>query len=136
MKTLFKFTLLVFLTVTAFGCNNKKLSKTVTQFGEINVITPADFKEKSQGQTVIDIRTPKEFAEGHLEGAVNIDYFDNSFLEQISKLDKNQPIFLYCRSGSRSSSARKKIANKGFVEVNDLQGGIMNWAKNNQQIIK
>ena len=136
MKTLFKFTLLVFLTVTAFGCNNKKLSKTVTQFGEINVITPGDFKEKSQGQTVIDIRTPKEFAEGHLEGAVNIDYFDNSFLEQISKLDKNQPIFLYCRSGSRSSSARKKIANKGFVEVNDLQGGIMNWAKNNQQIIK
>jgi len=136
MKTVFKFTLLMFVVVAAFGCNNKKPSKTTTQFGEINVITPADFKDKSQGQTVIDIRTPKEFAEGHLEGAVNINYFDKSFLEQISKFDKSKPIFLYCRSGSRSASASKKIANKGFVEVNDLQGGIMNWAKNNQQIIK
>jgi len=136
MKSILKGTLFIFLAISLIGCNNPKPSKTVTKYGEINVITPAEFKEKSQGQILIDIRTPKEFAEGHLEGAVNINYFDKSFLEQISKFDKSKPIFLYCRSGSRSSSARKKIANKGFVEVNDLQGGIMNWAKNNQQIIK
>ena len=136
MKTVFKFTLLMFVVVAAFGCNNKKPSKTATQFGEINVITPTDFKEKSVGQIIVDVRTPQEFAEGHIEGAVNINFFDKTFLEQISKFDKNEPIFLYCKSGGRSNSASKKVADKGFVEVYDLQGGVVNWVKNNQEIIK
>jgi len=136
MKTLLKYTCLLFLTITVISCNNKKLSKTVTKFGEINVISPASFKEKSKDQTIIDIRTPREFTVGHIEGAKNINFFDKSFLEQISKFDKNKPIFLYCRSGNRTASASKKIANQGFKEVYDLQGGVMNWLKNNQQIIE
>ena len=107
MKTGYKFIFLVFGIITTFGCNNKQPSKTATQFGEINVISPADFKVKSQDHTVIDIRTPKEFAEGHIEGAVNINYFDKTFLEKISKFDKEEPLFLYCRSGNRTSSASK-----------------------------
>ena len=87
-------------------------------------------------QTIVDIRTPEEFAEGHIEGAVNINLFDNHFLDQISQFDKSKPIFLYCRSGNRTSSASKKIADLGFEQVYDLQGGILNWQRNNQQIAK
>lgn len=136
MNTFLKSTLIVFLAISIFGCNNPKPSKTVTEFGEISIITPADFKEKSQNQTIIDIRTPKEFESGHIEGAININLFDKTFLDQISKLDKKQPVFMYCRSGSRSRSASKKVSNLGFEKVYDLQGGIIFWARNNYQIIK
>jgi len=102
----------------------------------IHVVKPTEFKEKSKNQVIIDIRTPQEFSQGHIEGAININYFDHSFMEQIGKYDKSKPIFLYCRSGNRTSSAAAKIAKLGFEEVYDLQGGIMSWSKENLQIIK
>jgi len=136
MKIILKFTLLLLVTISVYGCNDKKPSKTTTQFGEINVVPPAEFKEKSLNQTIIDIRTPEEFSEGHIEGAININFFDKAFLDQMSQFDKSKPVFLYCRSGNRTSSASKKIANLGFEQVYDLQGGILNWQKNNQQITK
>jgi len=136
MKTILKFGLIVFIAISTVACKNKKPSKTVTELGAINVVTPVDFKAKSVGQTIIDIRTPEEFAGGYIEGAININFFDKTFLEQVAKLDKNKPVFLYCRSGNRTSSASKKIAELGFKEVYDLQGGISNWSKSNYKIIK
>lgn len=136
MKTILKLSLMLFFTLSVVACNNKKPSKTVTQFGEINVITPADFKEKSKNQTIVDIRTPQEFAEGYIEGAVNINLFDKNFLVQMAQFDKSKPIFIYCRSGNRTSSASKKLSESGFKQVYDLQGGIVNWSRSNQPITK
>lgn len=127
---------MLFFTLSVVACNNKQPSKTVTQFGEINVITPSDFKEKSVNQTIVDIRTPQEFAEGYIEGAVNINVFDKNFLDQMAQFDKSKPIFIYCRSGNRTSSASKKLSELGFQQVYDLQGGIVNWSRNNQPITK
>lgn len=127
---------LLFITIS-IGCNNeKKTSITKTKFGEVSVISPLDFKTKSEGNIVIDIRTPREFSDGHIEGAKNINFFDKSFSDEISKFNKSEPIFLYCRSGNRSYSASKKLENLGFEKIYDLQGGIMNWAKNKQKIVK
>ena len=136
MKTTIKLSLLLFLALLNVNCNNKKTSKTKTEFGEINVIAPKEFKEKSIDNTIIDIRTPNEFLEGHIDGAVNINYFDKNFLDEISKLDKTKPIFMYCRSGNRTSLASKKISKLGFEQVYDLQGGILNWIKTNHEIVK
>lgn len=136
MKTILKLSLLLFFTISVVACNNKQPSKTITEFGEINVVTPAEFKEKSVNQTIIDIRTPQEFADGHIEGAVNINLYDRNFLVQIAQLDKTKPVFVYCRSGNRTSSASKKMSEMGFVQIYDLQGGILNWARNNQEITK
>lgn len=136
MKRILKGTLFIFLTISIIGCNNSKPSKTITEYGELSVITPVEFKENSKNQTIIDIRTPEEFASGHIDGAININLFDKTFLDQISKLDKTKPIYMYCRSGSRSRSASKKVSNLGFEKVYDLQGGIIYWARNNYQIIK
>jgi len=136
MKRILKGVLFIFLTILIIGCNNSKPSKTITEYGELSVITPVEFKENSKNETIIDIRTPEEFANGHIEGAININLFDKTFLDQISKLDKTKPIYMYCRSGSRSRSASKKVSNLGFEKVYDLQGGIIYWARNNYQIIK
>lgn len=132
MKTTIKLTLLVFVTLLGISCNTKSQS----QSDSITVVTPTEFKEKSVNQTIIDIRTPQEFSEGHIEGAVNINYFDNNFLDQIAKYEKNQPIFIYCRSGNRTTAASKKIADFGFTKIYDLEGGILYWMKNNNEVIK
>ena len=109
MKTTLKLSILVLMTILSMSCNTKSQS----QSDAIKVLTPTEFKEKSVNQTIIDIRTPQEFSEGHIEGAININYFDDNFLDQIAKYDKNQPIFIYCRSGNRTTSASKKAADFG-----------------------
>lgn len=119
----------------SLGCNSKP-PLNEQEKSAIHVVKPTEFKEKSINQVIIDIRTPQEFSQGHIEGAININYYDHSFMEQIGKYDKSKPIFLYCRSGNRTSSATAKIAKVGFEEVYDLQGGIMSWSRENLQIVK
>ncbi len=136
MKTTLKLSLLIFISILNINCNNKQSSKSDAQIGKIIQISTAEFKEKSINQTIIDIRTPQEYKQGYIEGAVNINYFDSSFLDQVSKFDKSKPIFIYCRSGNRTSSASKKLLKLGFTEVYDLQGGIISWARDKNKIIK
>ncbi|UMB53451.1 rhodanese-like domain-containing protein [Lutibacter sp. A64] len=133
---LFKISLTVLVTIFLISCNNKQPSKTETKAGKIEVVTPADFKEKSENQIIIDVRTPGEFAQGHIKGARNINLFDKNFIEQFADLDKSTPLYIYCRSGSRTSKASKKLAEIGFENIYDLHGGIINWHKNNFPIIK
>ncbi|MBK5208021.1 MAG: rhodanese-like domain-containing protein [Flavobacteriaceae bacterium] len=132
MKTTLKLTILLFVAVLGISCNTKSQS----QIDSISVITPTEFKEKSVNNTIIDVRTPQEFSEGHIEGAVNINYFDKTFLDQIAKYEKNEPLFIYCKSGNRSSQASKKMADLGFKQIYDLEGGILNWVKNNNEVKK
>ncbi len=136
MKTTLKLSLLIFISILNINCNNKQSSKSDAQLGKIIQISTDEFKEKSINQTIIDIRTPQEYKQGYIEGAVNINYFDSSFLDQVSKFDKSKPIFIYCRSGNRTSSASKKLLKLGFAEVYDLQGGIISWARDKNKIIK
>ena len=132
MKTTFKLTFLMLVTVLGINCNTKSQS----QSDSITVITPTEFKEKSVNHTIIDVRTPQEFSEGHIDGAININYFDNNFLDQIAKYEKNEPLFIYCKSGNRSGKASKKIIGLGYKQVYDLEGGILNWVKNNNETVK
>jgi len=137
MKIYFKLSIAALLIAFFIAsCNNKKPSKTITEFGEINVVIPSEFEEKSKNQLIVDIRTPQEFAQGHIEGAININLFDKNFTEQFSEFNKSEPIFLYCKSGMRSSKATEKLEALGFQNIYDLQGGIINWTKNNKPIIK
>jgi thioredoxin 1 len=92
------------------------------------------FAEKIKSTTdasIIDVRTPEEFAQGHLEGATNIDWRGNDFEKEIANLDKTKPVFVYCMSGGRSASATSKMRKMGFTNVVELEGGIMQWRANN-----
>lgn len=83
--------------------------------------------ENSQLQ-LIDVRTPKEYSDGYIGKAKNINFFDDDFTTQVSKkLDKNKPVVLYCRSGRRSANAALKLKDLGFKQIYDLNGGILSW---------
>ncbi|WP_157961048.1 rhodanese-like domain-containing protein [Lutibacter citreus] len=136
MKIYLKLTILLFLVTVSLSCTNSQPKKTVTQSGEINLVTPLEFKNKLENNTLIDIRTPLEFKQGHIEGAVNINMYDKDFLEKVSIYKTSEPIFIYCRSGNRTSAASRKMAKIGFTEIYDLNGGITNWFKNKLKIVK
>jgi rhodanese-related sulfurtransferase len=76
---------------------------------------------------VLDIRTPEEFAAGHLADAINIDYYADDFEDQLEQLDLEVPYVMYCNSGNRSSNALPVMDTLGFVEVYELEGGIQAW---------
>lgn len=78
---------------------------------------------------ILDIRTPEEFAEGHIDGAQNVDFYD-SFEPEITKLDKNRTYLIYCRSGNRSNTANDIFKQLGFKEVYELDGGYNAWQEN------
>ena len=77
---------------------------------------------------ILDVRTPEEFAAGHVKGAVNLNIYDTAFKEALSKLDRAKPILVYCKSGGRSSDAASQMKEMGFGEVYNFGGGMLAWS--------
>ncbi|MEM8904749.1 MAG: rhodanese-like domain-containing protein [Actinomycetota bacterium] len=80
-----------------------------------------------EGLVVLDVRTPEEFAEGHLEDAVMLDFYEEDFAAQLAELDPDAPYLLYCRSGNRSGQTVELMRELGFTDVADVDGGILAW---------
>ncbi|MDO5678417.1 MAG: rhodanese-like domain-containing protein [Propionibacteriaceae bacterium] len=78
---------------------------------------PAGESQFSADAVVIDVRTPEEYTEGHLEGAKNIDFLSPDFAAQVDQLPKDAEYVLYCRSGNRSGQAKSIMENLGFTDV-------------------
>jgi thioredoxin 1 len=93
-------------------------------------LSPDEFEKKLQsipGNQLVDVRTRGEFAKNRMPNAMNADYNSAEFEELLSHLDKNKPTFVYCFSGGRSTSAADIMQQKGFREVYELKGGLMQW---------
>ena len=92
-------------------------------------LTASDFSTamKTPGTIVLDVRTPAEFATGHLPGAQNIDIEGADFATRIAALDKAATYAVYCHSGNRSATAMEQMAAADFAHVYDLAGGIGAW---------
>lgn len=101
------------------------------QPGEYVDLSPAEMSEmmKKNPGTVLDVRTPEETAEGVIEGAVINDFYEDEFANRLNELDKNQPVYVYCAVGGRSSDAAEMMVDSGFVEVYNLDGGMRDWKK-------
>ena len=100
--------------------------------------TPAQFQEYIQHDTsrvLLDIRTSEEFSAGHLAGAENIDYYQSTFAQQLDQLDRDTPIAIYCRSGSRSGHTLEIMEAMGFTNVVELQGGVLAWQEDFNETI-
>ncbi len=80
------------------------------------------------GLVVLDVRTPEEFAEGHLADAVLVDFYAADFVDQLAALDTDVPYLVYCRSGNRSGETLAAMEQLGFGSVVDVDGGIVAWA--------
>lgn len=90
----------------------------------------SQLQEDKTNSILLDVRTPKEYSKGSIEGAININYYDDDFSKQLQKLDTTKIVFVYCKLGGRSASAAKKIAKLGFPKVYDLKGGYLGYIKN------
>lgn len=97
----------------------------------------ADFAAETgkSGAVVLDVRTPAEFAAGHLPNAQNIDINGGDFAQRIASLDKNVTYAVYCRSGHRSGVALDQMTSAGFTHVADLAGGIQAWTSEGRQVV-
>ncbi|MCH2234378.1 MAG: rhodanese-like domain-containing protein [Crocinitomicaceae bacterium] len=80
------------------------------------------------GGMLVDVRTPEEYENGFIEGAININFNGPDFEAEIDKLDTSTPTFVYCMAGGRSSNAMKKMNEMGFEEVYNLLGGYSGYA--------
>lgn len=84
--------------------------------------------EPPEGLVILDVRTPEEFADGHLDGAIMIDFYEDDFVDRLSALDPETPYLLYCRSGNRSGKTAAILEDLGFTDVADVDGGVVAWA--------
>ena len=100
------------------------------------VIPAATFEKmlKKKKNMLIDVRTPEEMAEGHIENASNLDFLDESFPEKIETLNKNKTYLLYCRTGKRTAKAGALMKAAGFKNVYILDGGITSWREEGKPI--
>ncbi len=108
---------------------------------EIVNVRATDFQkllQASKKAQLIDIRTAREYQMGHIKGAININFYDPDFRKNIEKagLNKNQPIFIYCRSGNRSSHALKTFRDLGFKKIIHLVYGINDWYRSGLELTK
>ena len=103
---------------------------------KISLISPEDLNKINKDILLIDVRTPGEYASGHLENSVNINFRASNFKDLIGELDKNQDVYVYCKVGGRSASAAKTMEDMGFNKIYDLKGGIMQWEKNGFKKVK
>ena len=113
---------LLFFFIVIFSCQTENKS--------FELLSYIDFKNKIELSDVrlIDVRTPMEFSQGNINGSVNVDFKNGEeFLNYFNKLDKTEPVFLYCRSGNRSRKSADKLINLGFSKIYDLEGGFIEW---------
>jgi len=76
---------------------------------------------------ILDVRTPAEYAGGHISGAENIDFYAKDFEARMGALDRDARYFVYCRTGNRSSSVIKLMQRLGFTKVWHLSNGVVDW---------
>ena len=114
------------LSVALVACNEENdLPKDMTY----EQITPAEAKslmDSESGYIILDVRTPEEFAEGHIEGAILISDYEIGEKAEKILTDKDQLILVYCRSGRRSKNAANELAELGYTNIKEF-GGIIDW---------
>jgi rhodanese-related sulfurtransferase len=108
----------------------------------MKAISPGQFKamldrHKDTGDLVVlDIRTPPEFAAGHIEGAVMLDYYSRDFVDRLKKLDRQQTYLIYCRSGNRTGKSLAILEKLGFSRVYHLETGLIGWMKKSYPLVR
>ncbi len=110
------------------GCSSTPSATNLDAAGFAQEITKADV-------ITLDVRTPGEFIEGHIAGAINIDVEGSSFDSEIANLDKSKSYAVYCRSGRRSLIAVDKMSAAGFEKLSNLNTGINDWIANGLPLV-
>lgn len=130
--------IIAFLLTIVFFSLFLTLNQEQNKMKNLNTVPLSEWKslyDNDKSFVIIDVRTPNEFEEGYIENAININFYDSNFKEQLNKLDKNKKYLIYCRSGARSSKTLEMMKELNFNEVYDLQGGFLSWSSAKYKII-
>jgi rhodanese-related sulfurtransferase len=90
----------------------------------------------NSGFMLLDVRTPEEFEEGHIEGAVNINYNGGDFVEELKALNRDKTYLIYCRTGRRSSDTLTIMKRLEFKKVFRIEGDIVRWKAEKLPVVK
>ena len=85
---------------------------------------------------VVDVRTPEEYAEGHIAGAKNVDFLESDFEKQVAALERDKTYLIHCASGSRSMGALPLFQKLGFTSLYHLDGGFSAWKRAGKPVTK
>ncbi|MGM0508963.1 MAG: rhodanese-like domain-containing protein [Fusobacteriota bacterium] len=130
--------LILIILINFFGCNSQKSGATKVQ--KVHETVPVaeidDIKKENTDVVILDVRTPGEYQSGHLEDAINIDYYANDFSKKLDELNKNKTYIIYCRSGNRTGKTLDMMEEMGFKKVYDIKGGIISIQRANYPLVK
>ncbi|WP_293893478.1 thioredoxin domain-containing protein [Flavobacterium sp.] len=118
-----KFASLLLLSFLFISCHGQ-------QFKAVHTIDAKSFSEKlktNENPQLLDVRTPEEYSTEHIGDAKNVNWNADDFVAKTVTYDKSKPVFVYCKVGGRSAQAADKLAELGFKEIYNLDGGIMKW---------
>ncbi len=137
MKTILQTLLSTVLLITIASCDAPK--KTESQVENIAISAAVDLVKNYKSIVVLDVRTPEEYAAGHIEGSVNINIAEDSFSKQAAKLDHDKTYIVHCAANVENGRAAKSMTilkNLGFKNLLNLEGGIVAWEKGGLSLIK
>ena len=120
--------LFIFTIICSCEINNPSSS-----INNVNILNLSELTRDGE-YVLLDVRTNEERLNGYIANSTHIDYYDEAFYNKINLLDRNKPIYIYCKVGGRSSKAATKIINAGFKKVFNLEGGFLKWSSNNLPI--
>ena len=126
-RSRFKF-LLILLSLFIFGAAVLGFAK-ITTIGTDEAYELLQSRKGDADFVILDVRTPGEYADGHIEGSVNVDFYTETFRDDLNSLDKSKTYLVYCRTGSRSSGALGIMKDLGFRNVFNMAGGITKWQR-------
>mgnify|MGYP001319318247 FL=1 len=103
---------------------------------EINLISDTQFIEIQDTEHIlVDVRTIEEYESGHIQDAVNFDFYSESFQKEILSIEKSSSIILYCRTQNRSIKTANYLKENGYKEITVIEGGITSWVKNGNDLV-
>ncbi len=133
-RTWWQWGVLVFLLVSLLGvvvaCGGPQKADTTAEIVTVSPREALAIIREHKGDpnfVILDVRTPQEFAQGHIAGAINIDFYAPDFRQQLDRLDRDKVYMVYCRSGNRSGQTISLMRAMGFRHVYEIRGGLRAW---------
>ena len=120
------------ITLSLLSCAQNKTEDKVSGNETVVDLDAQSFFNEIQGKEIqlVDVRTLGEYNSGHIQNALLIDFYNPEFYNEMNDtLDKEKPVYVYCRSGNRSGKAAKELEKLGFSKIIDLDGGINSWTR-------
>jgi rhodanese-related sulfurtransferase len=108
----------------------------------IQSISPREFQallDRYQGDpdvVLLDVRTPKEFQDGHIDGAILLDYYSSDYVERLKALDREKTYLIYCRSGNRSGKSLAIFEKLGFRRAYHMDTGVIGWSREKYPLVR